>query len=71
LKPIVTEKDRDLAEKLETRFASTENALDQYKQGDGYVRYTDLTEVDTRRLAAEIDALADGLSKVAPLVVQS
>jgi len=71
LKPIVTEKDPDLAEKLETRFASTENALDQYKQGDGYVRYTDLTKVDTRKLAAEVDALADGLSKVAPLVVQS
>ncbi len=70
LKPIVAEQDPDLAETVETRFASTGDALDQYKQGDGYALYTDLTKADTRKLAAEVDALADVLSKVAPLVVQ-
>jgi iron uptake system component EfeO len=70
LKPVITDKDPELATKLETRFASTEDALADYQQGDGYVLYTDLTKADTRKLAAEVDALADVLSKVAPLVVQ-
>ena len=64
-------KDPALASKLETRFTSTEDALNGYRQGDGYVLYTDLTTADTRKLAAQVDALADVLSKVAPLVVQN
>jgi iron uptake system component EfeO len=70
LKPIVADKDPELGTTLETRFTSTTDALDQYRQGDGYVLYTDLTTADTRKLAAEVDALADVLSKVAPLVVR-
>jgi len=70
LKPIVAAKDPGLVTKLGTRFASTEQALGKYKRGDGYVLYTDLTQADTRALAAQVDALADVLSKVAPLVVQ-
>jgi iron uptake system component EfeO len=70
LKPIVSDKDSELASKLEARFTSTEAALKAHQQGDGYVRYTDLTQTDTRKLAAQVDALADVLSQVAPLVVQ-
>ena len=71
LKPIITGKDEGLATKLETRFAATESALAKYKRGDGYALYTALTKAATRALAAQVDALADVLSKVAPLVVSS
>jgi iron uptake system component EfeO len=71
LRPIVAAGDSELASNIDTRFASTEEALDGYRQGDGYVLYTELTKADTRKLAAEVDALADALSKVAPLAVQN
>jgi iron uptake system component EfeO len=71
LKPIIIEKDAALATKLETRFTATEGALGKYKEGDGYQLYTALTKADTRALAAQVDALADALSKIAPLVVSS
>jgi iron uptake system component EfeO len=71
LEPIVTDQDPELAAKVEARFTSTEDALETYRQGDGYVLYTDLTKADTRKLAARVDALADVLSKLAPLVVQN
>jgi iron uptake system EfeUOB component EfeO/EfeM len=43
--------------------------LAQYEQGDGYVLYTTLTKADTRAMATQVDALADVLAKIAPLVI--
>ena len=69
LRPMIEAKDPALATKLETRFAATEQVLAKYRQGDGYVLYTTLTKADTRAMATQVDALADVLSKVAPIVV--
>ena len=40
-----------------------------YRRGDGFVLYTDLTKADTRKLAQEIDALAEELSQVPAQIV--
>jgi iron uptake system component EfeO len=69
LRPIVEEKDPALAEDLDRRFAVTEAVLAKYAQGDGYVLYTTLTRADTRAMAAQVNALADALAQVAPLVI--
>ena len=69
LRPMIRTKDPALVNQLETRFAATEKVLAGYKEGDGYVLYTTLAQADTRSMAKQVDALADVLSKVAPLVI--
>ena len=51
------------------RFAAVDRALDPYRDGSGFVLYTDLNDTDTRTLSSTIDALAEPLSKVAGTVV--
>lgn len=43
LRPVIEQKDPALAAKLDAQFAALQTELDQYKQGDGFVLYTDLT----------------------------
>lgn len=69
LRPMIEAKDPALVATLETRFNATEAVLAQYEQGDGYVLYTILTKADTRSMATQVDALADALSTIAPIVI--
>jgi iron uptake system component EfeO len=61
--------DAGLVEEVETGFEDVEAALRPYRRGDGFVPYTELTKADTRRLAEEIDALAEELSQVPAQIV--
>jgi iron uptake system component EfeO len=70
VRPLLEQRDRDLAGEIEKRFAQVEAALSPYRQGDGFVLYGELKEQDKRRLAQSIDALAEPLSNVAAIVVQ-
>ena len=45
------------------------DSLKPYRRGDGFVSYTELTKADTRKLAQEIDALAELLSQVPAQIV--
>ena len=56
--------DEELVEAVEAGFADVYASLDPYREGDGFVSYTELTKADTRALAQEIDALAEELSRV-------
>jgi len=59
-----------LATTIDRQFTSTRDALDQYQTpGGGFVLYTALTRTQTRGLAAQVEALADSLAQVPPLVV--
>jgi iron uptake system component EfeO len=69
LAPVVEQNDADLAEELETRFAGLQVLLDQYRVGDGFVLYTDLTAAQVKELAAAVDALGEPLSKLTAAVV--
>jgi len=70
LRPVLDEKDPDLADTLETRFDELQELLDQYKEGeDGFVLYTELTEDQVRELADAVNALSEPLSQLTAAVV--
>jgi iron uptake system component EfeO len=69
LRPLVAAKDKALSGELDARFDAVTKALEAYESHDVFVSYTTLTKDDTRMLASKVDALADSLAKIAPLVV--
>jgi iron uptake system component EfeO len=70
VKPLVEAKDPELAEQIEADFEDVYASLEPYRQGDGFVLYTELSKADTRVLAQKIDALAEELSQTPALIVQ-
>ncbi|MFN8125521.1 MAG: iron uptake system protein EfeO [Candidatus Nanopelagicales bacterium] len=70
VRPILVEKDPALATKLDERFAQLQKTLDRYRDGDGYVSYTDLTPQQVKELAAQVDALGEPLSQVTAVVLR-
>ncbi|HEX3172882.1 MAG TPA: iron uptake system protein EfeO [Solirubrobacterales bacterium] len=64
VEPLLSAKDPQLAEDIAAHFADLYAALEPYRRGSGFVPYTELTKTDTRKLAQEIDALAELLSQV-------
>ncbi len=70
VEPLVRTEDPKLAKEIEADFAKVYASLKPYRRGDGFVSYTELTKADTRKLAQEIDALAEKLSQVPALIVQ-
>jgi len=71
VKPLLDETDPDLAAEVEAHFRAVFNSLEPYRTADGFVSYTELTKADTRKLAREIDALAEELSQVPAAVASS
>ena len=69
VKPLVAEKDPKLVKQIEADFAAVYASLKPYREGEGFVPYTELTQADTRKLAQQIDALAEQLSQVPALIV--
>ena len=70
VEPLLSEKDPKLAKEIEASFEDVYAALEPYRRGDGFVSYTELSKADTRKLAQEIDALAEELSRVPAQIVQ-
>jgi iron uptake system component EfeO len=68
LEPAVREADPELADEILEQFEETYAALDDYRRGDGFVLYYELSTDDTASLSQRIDALAEPLSRVASLV---
>ncbi len=58
----------DLIDEIEKRFAVVDRDLARYKRGNGFVTYAELTKAQIRKLAQEVDALAEALSQVASKV---
>ena len=71
VKPLLDETDPDLAAEVESHFRAVFNSLQPYRTADGFVPYTELTKADTRKLAREIDALAEELSQVPAAVADA
>jgi iron uptake system component EfeO len=69
VEPLISSKDPKLAKEIEASFEDVYAALKPYRRGDGFVSYTELTKADTRKLAQEIDALAEELSQVPAQIV--
>jgi iron uptake system component EfeO len=68
LRPVIDEKDPALGPVLDERFAAVDALLEEYRVGDGYRLYTELTEDDIRRMAEAVDALGEPVSQVAGVV---
>lgn len=69
VEPLLSKKDPKLAKEIEASFEDVYASLKPYRRGDGFVPYTELTKADTRKLAQEIDALAEELSQVPAQIV--
>ena len=69
VEPLLSKKDPKLAKEIEASFEDVYASLKPYRRGDGFVSYTELTKADTRKLAQEIDALAEELSQVPAQIV--
>jgi iron uptake system component EfeO len=69
VEPLLSESDPGLASEIEASFEDVYASLKPYRRGDGFVSYTELTQADTRKLAQEIDALAELLSQVPAQIV--
>ncbi|HEX6689427.1 MAG TPA: iron uptake system protein EfeO [Solirubrobacterales bacterium] len=69
VEPLLSDKDPKLASEIEAQFDKVYASLKPYRRGDGFVSYTELTQADTRKLAQQIDALAELLSQVPAQIV--
>ncbi len=69
LKPLLERKDAALASTLDEQFASVQALLDQHRDGDGFVLYTDLTADQVKALAAAVDGLGEPLSRLTSAVL--
>ncbi len=69
LRPVVAKNDPALAKTLDTEFANVQTLLDKYRNGDGFVYYTDLTPAQIKELAAAVDALGEPLSRLTSVVL--
>ena len=69
VEPLLSKKDPKLAKEIEASFEDVYASLKPYRRGSGFVSYTELTKADTRKLAQEIDALAEELSRVPAQIV--
>ena len=62
-------KDPELAKTLTDRFAELQTLLDQYRIGDGFVFYDDLTHDQVKELSDAVNALSEPLSELTAAVV--
>ena len=69
LKPVVESKNPELADALTMRFKALQDLLDQYREPDGFVLYTDLTQRQVKELAAAVNALSEPLSQLTSTVL--
>src|SRR3954451_22703810 len=68
LRPVIDEKDPTLGPVLDERFAAVDALLENYRVGDGFRSYTDLTEDDIKKMTEAVDALSEPVSQVAGVV---
>ncbi|GAA0316538.1 EfeM/EfeO family lipoprotein [Actinoallomurus spadix] len=70
LKPVVKERNADLASTLDDEFAKVQKLLTKYEKGDGYVAYDTVGAKDRKDLSDEVNALGEPLSKLAAVVAR-
>ena len=70
LRPFLEEADPDLVAEIDERFAAAEAELEQYRSGDGWVLYDQLTQEQLRGLSDGITALTESVSQVAAVVAR-
>ncbi|MFC5928792.1 PbrT family lead (Pb2+) uptake porter [Cryobacterium melibiosiphilum] len=69
VRDILVEEDADLAESLDSEFASLQELLDAQRVGDDFTLYTDLTPAEIRAFADQVNALAEPLNQLTATLV--
>ena len=69
LQPALETKNAKLADTLTERFTNLQTLLDQYRVGEGFVFYTDLTDDQIKELATAVNALSEPLAELTAAVV--
>jgi iron uptake system component EfeO len=64
VRPILDERNAELGQRVDQRFAEVEALLAKYRQGDGFVFYDKVTEPQRQELSRSIDALSAQVSQV-------
>jgi iron uptake system component EfeO len=68
LRPYLEKTDPDLVGEIDDRFAAAEAELEQYRSGDGWQSYDQLSDEQLRGLSDSITALTESVSQVASVV---
>ncbi|WP_018335325.1 iron uptake system protein EfeO [Actinomycetospora chiangmaiensis] len=68
LRPVIDQRDPVLGQTLDQRFAALDALLENYRAGDGFKLYTQLTPDDTKKLTEAVDAVAEPVSQVAGVI---
>ncbi|GAA1162412.1 iron uptake system protein EfeO [Nocardioides aquiterrae] len=69
LEPILAQKDPELLETLDDRFAALQKLLDAQRTDDGFVPYDQLSRDEVKQLANAVNALAEPLSELTAAVL--
>jgi iron uptake system component EfeO len=69
LEPILSQKDPELLETLDDRFAALQELLDAQRSGDGFVSYDELSPAEVKQLSNAVNALAEPLSELTAAVL--
>lgn len=70
MQPIIAAKNQALMDKITAQFTTARDAVNSYRDGDGYVSYTEVTPEQRKELSNQIDALSATLSQVPGIVLQ-
>lgn len=70
MQPIISAKDPELMNKITQQFADVRTAIDELRDGDGYVSYATVDAATRKDLSDKIDALSATLSQVPGIVMQ-
>jgi iron uptake system component EfeO len=69
VKPILEEKDPDLAAELDSRFDELQALLDAQREGEGFTTYDQLTPDQVKELSDAVNALSEPLSRLTAAVL--
>jgi iron uptake system component EfeO len=70
LRPVLSERAPELATSLDAGFATVDTTLAKHRAGDGWKLHTELSRAELKELSDAINALAEPISKVAPVVAR-
>jgi iron uptake system component EfeO len=68
LSPTLRERDQALLTRIDSQFGDVMASLATYQTKDGYADYSAVTDAERRTMTQQVNALAESLSKVAPLI---
>jgi iron uptake system component EfeO len=70
LRPVLDDRDPELAKTLDRRFDEVEKELSKHASGDGFVSYTELSKAEIKALSDKVNALGEPLSRVAAVIAR-